>query len=754
MLSGNFVNCYGIKKFDLKGIKFENSRNKAIIYAPNGIMKTSFANVFDDIANGNETKDRIFNNKSSYVVNYYANKYTHTQLNKNSNIFVVKSFSEQFDISQNTVSTLLADEKTRKEYERVLLQFKDEVNEFISNFSVLSGIRESKLEIFFADFFILTDKKDWIDIFEKIEELRSSRKSIDIFEDLKYEKIINDKTLKIMVDAEFTEILMEYVNRFNKLITNNELLNMKFNDYNAEELGKNLKKHNLFENNHKIVLNNGKEINNITEWEKVVALQLNNVYKDDMLGEKIKALKKKLEANEECRALKDIIMNKKGIIPYLSNIPSLKELLIVNYINSLDKSFSVYYAKLKEYSDTIKKLYETANGQSERWKKIVDDFNRRFRVPFSVRIINKANILLKDEAPNLVFDYTICKGMPEEETATFIKNDLVPSLSMGEKRAMYLLYILFDIQVINEKVTSGSGKTLIIVDDIADSFDYKNKYAIIEYLYDISKNSNIDLLILTHNFDFYRTVSSRLDIKNKYLVQKDITETLFIENFGYTKDYFANVIVDTIKNGKITNDDNKIKLVASIPFYRNICEYMQKEEQVQKLTCLLHIKENPIDTLTLTINDLWLNIRKASQFSDLEMKCDNNDEKYIEMLGKLASSICDKKESIFLENKILLSIAIRLTLEMFLKRILIENNEKLECSSDQTREWGNLAKKHLDDGKKNIIDEVNLITPENIHINSFMYEPIIDISDWKLKELYKEVKYLLESYSDSNIDEK
>ena len=38
-----------------------------------------------------------------------------------------------------------------------------------------------------------------------------------------------------------------------------------------------------------------------------------------------------------------------------------------------------------------------------------------------------------------------------------------------------------------------------------------------------------------------------------------------------------------------------------------------------------------------------------------------------------------------------------------------------------------------------IVDEVNLMTPESIHLNSFMYEPIIDMSDWSFKKLYKNV---------------
>lgn len=39
-------------------------------------------------------------------------------------------------------------------------------------------------------------------------------------------------------------------------------------------------------------------------------------------------------------------------------------------------------------------------------------------------------------------------------------------------------------------------------------------------------------------------------------------------------------------------------------------------------------------------------------------------------------------------------------------------------------------------GEKNT---VSLITPESIHVNAFIHEPLIDISNWKLFELYSEV---------------
>ena len=38
-----------------------------------------------------------------------------------------------------------------------------------------------------------------------------------------------------------------------------------------------------------------------------------------------------------------------------------------------------------------------------------------------------------------------------------------------------------------------------------------------------------------------------------------------------------------------------------------------------------------------------------------------------------------------------------------------------------------------------LIDRVNLMTPENIHLNSFMYEPILDMSAEHLAQLHNEL---------------
>ena len=103
---------------------------------------------------------------------------------------------------------------------------------------------------------------------------------------------------------------------------------------------------------------------------------------------------------------------------------------------------------------------------------------------------------------------------------------------------------------------------------------------------------------------------------------------------------------------------------------------------------------------------------------------------------------------VMIEDKVILSIAIRLKAEMFLKRELKaagKTDEELKTRMNQTSEWIDLYKTLNPDREKfRVMEKVNMMTPEYIHLNSFMYEPLIDMSVWHLIELYGEVKGLIE----------
>ena len=97
-----------------------------------------------------------------------------------------------------------------------------------------------------------------------------------------------------------------------------------------------------------------------------------------------------------------------------------------------------------------------------------------------------------------------------------------------------------------------------------------------------------------------------------------------------------------------------------------------------------------------------------------------------------------------LENKIVLAIAIRMGAERFMIDHIADPAFVAEITAHQTQVLIEKFKKLFCDDQETIttLDQVALMTPENIHVNSFMYEPIVDMSDDHLRKLYRKIKAL------------
>jgi hypothetical protein len=306
---------------------------------------------------------------------------------------------------------------------------------------------------------------------------------------------------------------------------------------------------------------------------------------------------------------------------------------------------------------------------------------------------------------------------------------LLKVLSQGEKRALYILNILFEIQSRQKQ----GGFNILLVDDIADSFDYKNKYAIIEYLKDIAYSGNFYCIFLSHNFDFYRSISGRLNLRRdcKLMASKS-GRKLTLSQEKYQNNPFM------FWKGKLHEPSY---CISAIPFVRNLAEYCGHNAEYLTLTSLLHMKA---DTEAITLDDLCLIYKKIlSDKATLVLVPVN--KTVISVLFEEADQILvGTDNNIDLESKIVMSIAIRLIAEKhMIKRI--NNQEFIDAiSQNQTIELLKEYKKNRlgSSDETEMLEQVNLMTPENIHLNSFMYEPILDMGSAHLRALYTDVKQL------------
>lgn len=712
-------NCYGIKKLE-HNFDFSEDNTYAI-YAGNGIMKTSFARTFKDLSEGNDSKDLMFPDRKTIrkIVDEDNNPITEDQ------VFVIEPYQDLFEPEK--VSTLVVKKELKVKYDKIHLEIDNKKEEIIKKLKALESLSGFKKDIEEELSETFNCKNDFFICLENLKTDILDGK-ISGFTDVVYIEIFNEKVINFLKTKGFKEKLEEYIEKYNELIDSSLYFKKGiFSHNNADNTSKNLEKEGFFKAEHSILLKNksGKEKEEITkkeEFNRIIHEEKNKILNNPDLTKKFEEIDTAIIKNIELRKFRNYLENNPEIIPELINLNGFRKKLWISY---LKEEKDIYAELLKQYQsgkNEIEEIIKQAKEEKTDWENVINCFNERFFVPFKLKIENQEDVILNNEVPSISFEFQDSSGEIRVE-----KDKLLNVLSNGEKRALYILNIIFEIEARKKE----RQETLFIIDDIADSFDYKNKYAIVEYLKEIAEEDIFHSIILTHNFDFFRTINSRfVSYNNCYMVEKS-DEIIKLINASYIKNPFL--------YWKTNLHINNEMMVASIPFVRNLVEYTKnkKDPDYKKLTSMLHIKSN---SNSITISDLE-NVFNGLLNTTLSL--DNGDKKVMDLIFELATDCLSCDENAKLENKIVLSIAIRLKAEMYMIKKINDQSKTDNIKGNQSHELFKLFKKRfVEEESVKILEQVSLMTPENIHLNSFMYEPILDLSDIRLKKLYSNVNNL------------
>lgn len=731
-LNIELTNCFGI---DSLNHEFDFGKgNTFSIYARNGLMKTSFAKTFQLIQQGKKENisDAIFGEPGSAIVQIDGQDIEKKQ------VFVVKSYESSYesDISslliKGDIQTQLKD--VFKVRTKLLKALEKDSGLKIKRTSLGKTVYE--LEPTIVKDFDFNEK----DILSNLMELASYEPEIEC-SDVPYSVIFDDTVLKKIKDTKFQEGIRDFITSSDEIYSSFEYLEKgNLTLPKLKDLKKSLVKDAFFVKQNKVILSGQDAITNSEALEQ----HISNIETKIQQTPAYKAIENLLNDSKGI-VLKDIIETNPEIIGFLAldKLQTLKKCLWGSYIRHNSILFEELCDKYNDFSEAIDAL----EIDDTPWKKALDIFNQRFTVPFMMNVVNLKGAIIGESVPQVEFSF---KKGDTVKTIDRSKLEKLDTLSQGEKRALYLLNIIFDI----EQIKNTGEETLLVIDDIADSFDYKNKYAIIEYLYELAQVSNIYMLILTHNFDFYRTVASRLSVNRSNRLIADYSNDVLKLEVEYYQD-------KPFKNWK--NNPKEKDIFALLPFVRNLIEYGVDQnishtgEDFLFLTSLLHEKQ---DSRRITFGDiepLYKHYAGVTQF-DASVGTD------VVVLSKLYS-VCDDITTFDtkLENKIVLSIGIRHKAEEYIIQQIhnytgqlswrknkqnyrgtnVEFMNFVQNNGNQTRELFNGYKQFGDADKIKILNEVNIMTPEHIHVNSFMYEPILDMDIVELHRLYHTIKNLI-----------
>ncbi len=694
-------NAYGIRSLRTN-FSGDSLFFQAAIYSPNGIFKTSFSRAMYNISSNNleDIEDRITHTKATIdldLVDENGNIITKDLSNKVI-VFSRELYNSSNDLKLNSYSNelqfLTTDKESKDKLDRIISEATDKMKISINNKLKAAKLKEDKsIEI------LTTKSIDDLEL-KDLEEIFRSVKDIEVKD---ISKVDNKKLFQKAYNPIDTEEFLEAANNYVTIYENRlseELFDGNFNDSNCMSFLEEIKKSSfLSEEKQRGLYLKDNIYYNIDKIEEIFNEAIKKISDEPRILAANRELIKAMGNSQEATALKKKFQKD----PLLINQLSLgrKKIILISLKNQ-GLETEIFLEEIKNIKKDYANLLLEVKTKQSQFEKAIKIYKNRFNPIFDIEIKNKEESILGEKIPSIVFKHK------SQEKVELNEDDIRKILSTGEKTALNIISFIVNYEA------KKDNNPIIILDDLVETFDYANRHAFIEYVKDIVSEKRT-IIILTHNYEFYRNLGRRIPELDKLSA------------------YSKNGIVSIEKNKKLNRKIENIfkiskdeELILSIPYLREVKTMLTEDTKI--LDSCLHYKE---DTKSITIRDLKKEYKKPIVVTSDDTK------KYYELLFELADKIkIDNHYDI--EAKTILSIACRLLLE---SKIIDDDFELIkDIKSNQLAKLKDYNQDLLTNKTIELIDRVQISTPEFIHGNAFMYEPLIDIDGNYLLETYDDIK--------------
>lgn len=321
-------NCYGISSLDYV---FDFTQHTTyVIYAPNGVMKTSFAKTFKDLSESKESKDSIFPERQTgrYILDERG-----AQINPE-NIFIISPYKQGYHSQR--MSTLLVNQDLKKRYETIHADIDEKKTALLKSLKSLSGIKkEEELSRTLAYDFTSQHKEFYKAILRMDAEVHDVEASK--YDGIQYGKIFNPKVANFLSDFDFKSQLTEYITKYNSLLEKSTFFKKGvFNHYNAATIAKNLKDNGFFKAKHAVSLSqNGvaqkKLITNENDLIEIIQKEKESIINNEDLKQVFDSIDRKLSMNQDLRDFREFLGQNPTILAELDNLDVLRQNLWIRY---------------------------------------------------------------------------------------------------------------------------------------------------------------------------------------------------------------------------------------------------------------------------------------------------------------------------------------------------------------------------------------------------------------------------------------
>ena len=715
-----FKNIFGISELhganDLKRIN--------VIYAPNGTAKTSICDALANIAEGLPCQDIIDESKiSDYEINEDGNIInTGSALTTN---IITYSGTKGFDMPINNVKLvdLVVSNAVKTNIGLSIGKIDSEVTNIQNILKSVFGSDYGKKAYIDSVQFLAKSCNEDNEMIIDLAHFLSDLKPITLAEKVdtkSFMSLSNSKALSIEQSENIKKSSKKYFEIVNKKFTD-DIFDETFTFQNLKDVFDSALQNNFFDNGGKRLFTINKKTYTKEDIEILLSTKEKEIFDSEEGREAFNAVKKELNKNKSTASIASIVSKSPEFISNLLDYHLLIASIFCKLIGDANlKTIIASYKNIVSEQTKIEKILNEKvddNLINEIWERFKSEFSFN---KFDLVIENKKDSYLGTDVPKFIKVY---KG-----TEIAIDNPEHMRFSTGEIRSFNFINFIIDVE---SKILEGKSVT-VVLDDCAESFDYKNKYGIIDYICSISKNNNVQIISLTHNFDFYRSLILALNDTGigEYFAykNKDTNEVTFYDSKKGYYHSFAHF------NGWKTNP-TLCQLFGLIGFSRSVLQFVKgtgNDPDVKKIDRYLHFDFGVTDLLTMAdlkndLNPVSINISSAVANTDLFLKKIDFER------ARLCSSIINETD---LEYKLTLGLYLRLFFERYLILHYKTTNGVLPTLDPHHRASDLLSscKNILSKSDYNMFVEINTVCPSYIHWNSFMYEPLIDVDSRKLVE--------------------
>ena len=688
-------NAYGIK--ELKVSFDDNTLSQNLVYSKNGTFKTSFSRCLYNLSNNEKEKieDRITKIPANIEMKMIDDEGESNNLINKFLVFSREIYEEKSLSDYEKELEMLTIDKRKQEYVQDLINstLEEPIAELQINAKSINLNLQKALETLNIPY---KGKLDWyLEVFKYIDGAPDENISeINL-------KTIFQKTYDILDNDNFQENINNYINIYNKKIKE-ELFDDDFDENSCISFLESLKKTKFMnEDKKRGVVLNGTSYYDYDSVQEIINKTMKNISSSPEILKSNQELIKSMGTSNEAQKLKKEIINNPLLIKQLSL--GRKKIIRIALKNSgLQTKYWINI--LENAMSELKKIYDEIQNMNSKFENAIEIYKLRFRPVFDIKIKNKKESMLGLDLPSLYFKYKKNDCDIEEKL-------LYDILSSGEKTSLNI------IKFIVEYISNKDSKPFIILDDIVETFDYANRYAFIEYINDMV-NDDTPVIVLTHNFEFYRTLHSRIKKLVPLVTNVDEKGRILIQECSKINRNIEDVL----------NVQSKKELFFAIPYLREAKMILQDNNEI--LNACLHYKEKTLNLILKDIMDLFPKKIKLGIDPNLF---------YLDELENVLSSI-KMTNNYDLVEKTIYSIGCR----VFLEQKIIQKNFDLIKDVNENQFAYIIKKYHnqLNEKVLELAERVSISTPEFIHGNAFMYEPLIDIDGFYLKELYDDIKKL------------